>query len=622
MTLRLPGLLRTLAILSLLTLRLPGLLRTLTILSLLTLRLPGLLRTLTLCLLRGLRLLTDPGLALAIPGLLFSTLLRALRLSLPSLASALPFRFSLTKRLTITTAFLGLTPIVTIVTRCCGGRRPRACPDHHCSSNACDYSSMPHHRAPPYARRKPVFVLRTTESDLAHEPPMNQSLICGTKMWRVWRLNSAGISSQIRSIGTDRLIGHDMTSRISMRSAYETFLDAACERLGYSRSITSLLALAALEIKVEIPIVRDNGELAIFSGYRVQHQNARGPCKGGLRYHPEVDMEEVRGLASLMTMKTALVDIPLGGGKGGIDCDPHQLSSRELETLTRKFVKRIHREIGPNSDIMAPDVGTDARVMGWIHSEYSAIYGHSPAAVTGKPLALGGSLGRDKATGFGVGIVVRKHAEHVDVPLKGATAAIQGFGNVGIHTARALCDLGMKVIAISDSRSAAYRKDGVDIDALIKQKKERGSLHEAEEHDELEPGKLLELECDYLVPAALGGVITAENADRIAARVVVEAANGPTTSEADRRLGERGITILPDILANSGGVIVSYFEWVQNLQREVWTLEKIDSALVHILGKAAQNVFTHAADKGLDFRSAAFDIAVSRVKEALDATGF
>lgn len=413
-----------------------------------------------------------------------------------------------------------------------------------------------------------------------------------------------------------------MTPRISMRSAYETFLNAACERLGYSHSITSLLALAALEIKVEIPIVRDNGELATFSGYRVQHQNARGPCKGGLRYHPEVDLEEVRGLASLMTMKTALVDIPLGGGKGGIDCDPHQLSSRELETLTRKFVKRIHREIGPNSDIMAPDVGTDARVMGWIHSEYSAIYGHSPAAVTGKPLALGGSLGRDKATGFGVGIVVQQYAEYLGVPLEGATVAIQGFGNVGINAARAFCDLGMKVIAISDSRSAVYRKDGVDIDALIKQKKERGSLHEAEEHDELEPGKLLELECDYLVPAALGSVITAENANRIAARVVVEAANGPTTSEADRRLGERGITILPDILANSGGVIVSYFEWVQNLQREVWTLEKVDSQLIHILGKAARNVFAHTADKGLDFRSAAFDIAVSRVKEALDATGF
>ncbi len=413
-----------------------------------------------------------------------------------------------------------------------------------------------------------------------------------------------------------------MTPRLSMRSAYETFLNAACDRLGYSASINSLLSLAALEIKVEIPIVRDNGELAIFSGYRVQHQGARGPCKGGLRYHPEVDMEEVRGLASLMTMKTALVNIPLGGGKGGIDCDPHKLSARELETLTRKFVKRIHREIGPNSDIMAPDVGTDARVMGWIHSEYSAIYGHSPAAVTGKPLALGGSIGREKATGHGIGIAIREYATRYGKPLKGATVAIEGFGNVGLHAAQALCELGMKIIAISDSRSAVYREEGIDLDALIKRKKERGLLCEASDHDALNPAQLLELDCDYLLPAALGNVITVENAPRIAARVIVEGANGPITSDADRTLKERGIVIVPDILANAGGVIVSYFEWVQNLQREVWPLQRVDSELARILGKAAHDVFDHAEASGLDLRSAAFDIAVGRVKEALDATGF
>ncbi|WP_202944006.1 Glu/Leu/Phe/Val family dehydrogenase [Parvibaculum lavamentivorans] len=413
-----------------------------------------------------------------------------------------------------------------------------------------------------------------------------------------------------------------MTPRLSMKSAFETFLTAACDRLGYSASIKSLLSLAALEIKVEIPIVRDNGELAIFSGYRVQHQSARGPCKGGLRYHPEVDIEEVRGLASLMTMKTALVNIPLGGGKGGIDCDPHKLSLRELETLTRKFVKRIHREIGPNSDIMAPDVGTDARVMGWIHSEYSAIYGHSPAAVTGKPLALGGSVGREKATGHGIGIVIKEYSARYGTPLKGATVAIQGFGNVGLHAARAVTELGMKVVAVSDSRSAVYRKGGVDIDALAKRKKERGLLCETNDHDALDPAHLLETECDYLIPAALGNVITAENAPHIAAPVIVEGANGPVTGEADRLLKERGIAIVPDILASAGGVIVSYFEWVQNLQREVWSLEQVDAQLANILGKAARDVFDHAGENSLDFRSAAFDIAVSRVKEALDATGF
>lgn len=413
-----------------------------------------------------------------------------------------------------------------------------------------------------------------------------------------------------------------MTPGASTRSAYEIFLNAACDRLGYSPSIISLLSLAAMEIKVEIPIVRDNGELAIFSGYRVQHQSARGPCKGGLRYHPEVDLDEVRGLASLMTMKTALADIPLGGGKGGINCDPHKLSARELETLTRKFVKRVHREIGPNSDIMAPDVGTDARVMGWIHSEYSAIYGHSPASVTGKPLALGGSAGRDKATGYGVGIVVKEYAERHGIKLDGATAAIQGFGNVGVHAARAFANLGMKVIAISDSRSAVFCKDGVDLDALIRHKRERGSLADTEGHEPLAPARLLETECDFLLPAALGDAITAENAARIAARTIVEGANGPITADADRSLRERGVPILPDILANAGGVIVSYFEWAQNLQREVWPLERVDRELERILGKAAREVFDHAAKEKLDMRSAAFDIAVSRVKEALDATGF
>lgn len=412
-----------------------------------------------------------------------------------------------------------------------------------------------------------------------------------------------------------------MTEQSSTQSAYVSFLKAACDRLGYSKSTFALLSLAALELKVEIPIVRDNGELAVFSGYRVQHQNVRGPCKGGLRYHPEVDIDEVRGLASLMTMKTALVNIPLGGGKGGICCNPRELSTRELEVLTRKFVKRIHREIGPNSDIMAPDVGTNAQVMGWIHSEYSAIYGHSPAAVTGKPLALGGSAGRDKATGYGIGIVIKAYAERYGTPLKGATVAFQGFGNVGYHAAKSLSDLGMKVVAVSDARSAVHSRGGLDIEILAKHKSDRGLLTDCDGYEALEAGKELEVECDYLVPAALGGVITAENASKIKAKTIVEGANGPVTGEADAILRDRNIHVIPDILANSGGVIVSYFEWVQNLQREVWALERVDSELERILGNAARHVFDHAAGQQLDLRSSAFDIAVSRVKEALDATG-
>lgn len=413
-----------------------------------------------------------------------------------------------------------------------------------------------------------------------------------------------------------------MPADSTTKSAYETFLSAACERLGYSKTITSLLTLAAMEIKVEIPIVRDNGELAIYSGYRVQHQSARGPCKGGLRYHPQVDLDEVRGLASLMTMKTALVNIPLGGGKGGISCDPRTFSPRELEVLTRKFVKRIHREIGPNSDIMAPDMGTNAQVMGWIHSEYSAIYGHSPAAVTGKPLSLGGSAGRETATGDGIGIVVREYAKHHNLTLDGMTAVIQGFGNVGINAARALQRLGVRVIAISDSRSAVYRPEGIDLETLVQRKRERGSLADVTGHQEIETAALLETECDLLVPAALENAITEKNAGRVSARTVVEAANGPLTCEADSMLRERGIEVVPDILANAGGVIVSYFEWVQNLQREVWPAERVTSELDRIIGDAAREVFFHSREKGLDLRSAAFDIAVARVKEALDATGF
>ena len=376
------------------------------------------------------------------------------------------------------------------------------------------------------------------------------------------------------------------------------------------------------EIKVEIPIVRDNGELAIFTGYRVQHQNARGPCKGGLRYHPQVDIDNVRELASLMTMKTALAGIPLGGGKGGIACNPHEMSQRELETLTRKFVKRIHREIGPNSDIMAPDVGTNAQTMGWIHSEYSSIYGHSPAAVTGKPLALGGSLGRDKATGHGIGIVVAEYARHRNSPLEGATAVIQGFGNVGFHAAQALTALGVNVVAISDSRSAVRRDAcGVDLAALSAQKRSRGSLKDTDGHDPIDPEALFEIECDYLVPAALGDAIHMGNAARLACRTVVEGANAPVTAEADAILRERGIEIIPDILANAGGVIVSYFEWVQNLQRQTWPLEQVDDELTRILGSAAREVLDPAVEAGLALRAAAFDIAIRRVKEALDATG-
>ena len=413
-----------------------------------------------------------------------------------------------------------------------------------------------------------------------------------------------------------------MPSKTRPRSAFSTALYAACDRLDYSDNIQKLLTLSAREIRVELPIVRDNGELAVFSGYRVQHHNARGPYKGGLRYHPEVDLEEMRDLAALMTLKTALMDIPLGGGKGGIDCDPHSLTTRELETLTRKFVKRMHRHIGPEMDIMAPDVGTDASIMGWIHSEYSAIYGHSPAVVTGKPINLGGSQGREKATGYGVSIVVDAMAHRRGGPLSGATAVVQGFGNVGHHAAFCLRDLGVKIIGVSDSHGAVYKKDGLDLEGLVKHKQERGTLEDVDGHRNISHEELLALECDYLIPAALGGVITQKNASSLNCRVVVEAANAPVTSEAEDALRKRNIEIVPDILANAGGVIVSYFEWVQNLQRRAWPLSKVDKELNRILRTAAGDVMTRAHDEDISLRAAAYEISVMRVKDALDATGF
>ena len=405
-------------------------------------------------------------------------------------------------------------------------------------------------------------------------------------------------------------------------STFTQSLEAACERLGYGEGIQKLLALPAREIKVELPIVRDNGEIAVFSGYRVQHHNARGPYKGGLRYHPEVNLDEVRNLASLMTFKTALMDIPLGGGKGGIDCDPHSLTRRELETLTRKFVKRIHRNIGPEADIMAPDVGTDASIMGWIHSEYSAIYGHSPAVVTGKPINIGGSQGREKATGYGVSIVIDAVARTRGGPLSGATAVIQGFGNVGQHAAFCLRDLGVKVIGISDSRQAVFKKDGLDLDGLVLHKQERGTLEDVDGHENITHEELLALNCDYLIPAALGGAITRDNAASLNCRHIVEAANAPVTPEAEKILNERNIEIVPDILANAGGVIVSYFEWVQNLQRRAWPLFKVDRELNRILREAAHAVMTRAHDEGISLRAASYEVAAMRVKDALDATGF
>ena len=372
---------------------------------------------------------------------------------------------------------------------------------------------------------------------------------------------------------------------------------------------------------MEIPLWRADGSLAVYHAYRVQHDDARGPFKGGLRFHPSVDMEDVRGLAILMTLKTALVDVPFGGAKGGIDCDPSELSRRELEQLTRRFTERLHRELGPNRDIPAPDLGTDAQVMAWITNEYAKIYGHTPAVVTGKPIALGGSLGRDEATGRGLATVVAAWAAATGETLAGRTAAVQGFGNVGMHAAEALAAAGVRVVAVSDHTGGTFAAGGLDPAALVQHLDAHEPLTTFPGGEPITNPGLLALDCDLLVPAALGGCITEENVADVAAGTVVEGANAPVTAAAHDALVARGVPVVPDLLASAGGVIVSYFEWVQNLQRMSWTLDDVRTRAAARLETATATVVERSDDRGIDLRRAAYQIAVERLREAVFAAG-
>jgi glutamate dehydrogenase (NAD(P)+) len=400
------------------------------------------------------------------------------------------------------------------------------------------------------------------------------------------------------------------------------FLKAACARLGYDDQVFRLLAGTSREIRVDLPILRDDGLVQTFHGYRVQHHNALGPYKGGLRFHPTVDANEVRWLACLMSLKTALIGLPLGGAKGGVDCDPKILSRRELQSLTRRYTQKLHRNIGPSLDIPAPDVGTNEQVMAWIHDEYAAIYGYTPAVVTGKPLLIGGSEGRLNATGRGVGIVMQHYAGHRADTLEGTTAIIQGFGNVGQFAALDLASRGVQIIAVSDSSAGVFQMDGLKIDGLIAHKKCTGTVAGFDGAETGRSDDLIERPCDYFIPAALGGAIDGSNVDRLNAKVIVEAANNPITPDADRVLTRNGVVVLPDILANAGGVIVSYFEWVQNLQQMPWPLEKIESELTHRLERACDQVFAVSAGQSCCYREAAYDIATRRLKDAIWTTIF
>ncbi|MGE0822525.1 MAG: Glu/Leu/Phe/Val dehydrogenase [Candidatus Binatia bacterium] len=380
--------------------------------------------------------------------------------------------------------------------------------------------------------------------------------------------------------------------------------------------IEKLLLTANRELKVEIAVELDNGEVATFLGYRIQHNDARGPMKGGLRYHPTVDAEDVTTLASLMTWKTAVVNIPYGGAKGGINCDPRTLSSRELERVTRKFVSNIKEVIGPNIDIPAPDVNTNAQVMAWVMDEYSRFYGFSPAVVTGKPVDLHGSLGREEATGRGVAFVTADLLAELERPLQGARVVIQGFGNVGSFAALFLQQMGAKIIAVSDVSGGLYCTDGLPVPELFEYVQKNRVIQGFRNAEAIDGDAVFTLSCDVFIPAALGGVLTAERAQALQAGVVIEAANAPTTPEADEILHRRRIPVLPDILANAGGVTVSYFEWVQNIQQFRWDVERVTNELRTIMSRAYRDVSQMAKSRQVSWRTAAFVLALGRVAKA------
>lgn len=370
------------------------------------------------------------------------------------------------------------------------------------------------------------------------------------------------------------------------------------------------------EVKVEMPLKMDNGNWRVFNGYRVQHDNSRGPCKGGLRYHPSVDEDESRALASLMTWKTALVDIPFGGAKGGITCEPQLMSGDERQRLTRSFVRAIDDFIGPQQDIPAPDVNTSQQTMAWVMDEYSARHGYTPAVVTGKPVHLGGSFGREDATGRGVTIITKSAARSFGVPLRGARVVLQGFGNVGSHTARLLHESGAKIIAVADAHGAILNPEGLDITALLLHVAQTGKVIGFPGSQALAPAQLFETECEILIPAALGGVIDAEVAQKVKTRLVVEAANAPVTAGGAAILGERGIPTVPDILANAGGVVVSYFEWTQNLTEFRWKEERVHAELEETMLRAFGETM-HSADRHkTDLRTAAYVLAIGHVAAA------
>lgn len=399
--------------------------------------------------------------------------------------------------------------------------------------------------------------------------------------------------------------------------ATQLYFNHAADHLDLSDNVRRWLLMPLREIQVQVTIEMRSGDIASFVGYRVQHDNSRGPMKGGLRFHPDVNLDEVRSLAALMTWKTAVVNLPYGGAKGGIAIDPRQLDRRDLERVTRKFVDQIHDLIGPDIDIPAPDMGTNADVMAWFMNQYAKYHGFSPASVTGKPVELYGLPGREEATGRGVGILAYKLISRLGRKPPATRVAIQGFGNVGSHAAKFLSEADFKVVAVSDVSGAYYRPEGLDISDVLRFVHEHPQgLSGYTGGERISNEDLLELDVELLIPAALGGVLTAENAPRVKAPLIIEAANGPIMPEADALFDEREIVVLPDILANAGGVTASYFEWVQNRQHYQWGITRVRQELDHVLSESFERVWELAQERRVSLRTAAYIIGIGRVGRA------
>ncbi|HET6342020.1 MAG TPA: Glu/Leu/Phe/Val dehydrogenase dimerization domain-containing protein [Gemmatimonadota bacterium] len=415
-------------------------------------------------------------------------------------------------------------------------------------------------------------------------------------------------------------VGEDLEA--SPFAAVNHYFDLGATAAGIPDDYRLLMKTPYRELRVEVPVRMDDGRLEVFIGYRIQHNGARGPYKGGIRFHPSADLDEIRALASIMTWKTAVVDIPFGGAKGGIQVDPRGMSEREIREMTRRYTQHISYILGINRDIPAPDMNTNAQIMAWMMDAYGQKHGYTPGIVTGKPIPLGGSPGRVQATAQGMAYVLEAAQTDLDFRLEGSRIAIQGFGNVGSWAARILSRMGATIVAISDIEGGIYDGHGLDIPQLLHHVEKTGSVREFADADEMTQEELLACPCDILIPAAIGGVINGPVAERVQAPLVVEAANHPVTPAGDAVLAQRGVTVLPDIIMNAGGVIVSYFEWVQNIQEFRWSLDKVNRELKRFITTAWQDIHTASLQERLNPRIAGYMIGISRVMEATRLRGY